>query len=303
MANPLVTPDRWTRNPVLLVANQQQPEYAQALVDAASDAVSLKCKRQFPLASYRLYLSGAGWPFSQVVLPNHPVASIDRICTRPENVLTVQNTDNVTNQFARVWTTEDPTGATAAVVLARTASAVTTAATLSAATYPTLASLAAAIVALGGGWTATVTGNFGLYPTADLRPLQGAISAMQPAALGMYFEATYGEAFDCGWGFRERMRLDADAGILYGHFPQGMSNLRIDYTAGYTVIPNDVQEAVVRVAQIAWQTMLRNTSLTSERMGPYAKTFSTVIPSAIDDPMVRGWLAPYVSHSNLIAVR
>ena len=76
-----------------------------------------------------------------MILPNHPVLSLDRVCTRAVPALTIINADPVTNQMARVSTTADPTGATATVVLTAIASAVTSTFAVSAATYPTLAAM------------------------------------------------------------------------------------------------------------------------------------------------------------------
>jgi hypothetical protein len=101
---------------------------------------------------------------------------------------------------------------------------------------------------------------------------------------------------------QEPWRLDADAGILYGWFPQGQQNIRVDYTAGYATCPPPIQEAVVRVMQIMWQTINRNSNVRMSKMGPFQQNFTDTIPLAIQDPQVTKLLGPYVSYSNLNAV-
>ena len=287
MTAPLVTLDRWVRNPALATANGAQPEYAAALVAAASDAVERYCHRRFGLASYREYLSGAGWP---LILPNTPVASLDRVCTRAVPVLSVTAAASA-GQLARVGTTVDADGSTAGVTLSLTTAGVL-ASTL--ATGLTLAAVAAAIGATAG-WAATVTPGYEQYPTAELRPLQGPVPALGRAArLWTWVDEPTGDF---------EYRLDAEAGLVFGRFPAGESNLRVDYTAGYASVPEPVQEAVIRLAQLAWQAANTNGTVTAEKLGPFSTTYSLDVPGTMTDPQVRGWLAPFVSHSNLIAVR
>ena len=294
----LVPTARWTANPVLAAANAANPTYAAALVAAASDAVERYCHRRFAMASHREYLSGPSWPGNELILPDTPVASLDRICTRAVPVLSVTNT---TAQLARVGTTIAPDGSTAAVLLTSTTAGVTTTATV---TGLTLTDLATAVNATAG-WAATVVPAYELWPTAEMRPLQGAVPAIGRAArLDAWVEGSaYADGFGCWDVCGERWRLDAEAGIIYGRFPRGESNVRIDYTAGYATVPAPVQEAVVRLAQIAWLSASRDPNLTSEKLGPYGATYATTVPGAITDAQVRGWLAPFVSHSNLIVLR
>ncbi len=290
MNAPLVTLDRWVRNPALAKANAAQPEYAAALVAAASDTVERYCHRRFGLASYREYLSGAGWPGQTLILPQTPVVSVDRVCTRAVPVLTVTAAASA-GQLARVGTTVAADGSTAGVTLALTTAGVTLSTVV---TGLTLAAVASAIGATAG-WAATVTPGYEQYPAAELRPLQGPVPALGRAAvLAAYVEG------DAPSG--EHTRLDAEAGILYGRFPAGESNLRVDYTAGYAAVPEPVQEAVVRFAQLAWQAANRNPNLYQERLGPYSATYTLDLPATMD-VQVRAWLGPFVSHSNLIAVR
>src|SRR5690606_40925956 len=106
--------------------------------------------------------------------------------------------------------------------------------TLAFATYTTLSAIKEAIDAIGSGWAATVAGDdndYGKWPTADLKVIQGALNARSDsggAELVLYAD----ELPD--------YRLDAESGTLWGRFPQGYQNIEVRYTAGYATIPDPV---------------------------------------------------------------
>jgi hypothetical protein len=155
-----------------------QATILSSLVTAASREIIRYCSRKFGLQSYTEILTPEGGrqdrgePAS-AKLSAFPVQSVTSVLTNRSTVLTITNTDTSTNQFASVAfsATGDVeyldltyTGLT----LSRTASGVTSTSVLLFADNVTLASLAAAINALGNGWSATVQSNYGLFPSASL---------------------------------------------------------------------------------------------------------------------------------------
>lgn len=264
------------------------------LISASSIQIQKYCRRWFNSATYTEYLSGAGIPYDECVLPEFPVSAIIRVATNPVQALLVSNTNTTTNQRATVETTS--TG----INLRRWASAVETDnLNLLYADYPTLTTMAGAIAACGGGWTAQPLGGYSLYASADLRNPEGQVTAisggatlelfteelptwqtaaMNPDGTGFAYNGTY------GW------RIDTGSGRLVGYFPGGRLNVRIDYTAGFSVIPADLQQATAMQVQFLYQNLSHDFNLQSEKIGPYAKTMAEAVQIP---PAVKAIINPY----------
>lgn len=299
----LVSDSRAQQNAQLAALAASNAAYYASLVAAASKAVQKACKRDFLLTSYvgDLY-SGGIYTGDPILLRQYPVQSLDRVAT-PRPVLQVQNTDSATNQRATVATSA--TG----ITLYRVASASPTTATLLFSDAPTLAALATAINGMGAGWSATVQGSYGLYPSADLRQLQGAVTVL---GTGRILEGWVDEIpewatcwpVDGGWGqigwdgSGVGWRLDPPKGKLFGRFPRGQLNLRIDATCGFASIPDDIQEATVQYAVHLSQTGAIDQTVTSERIGDYSVAYRAQLPPI--PPQTLRLLAPYTAHDRLI---
>lgn len=297
----LITSDRAARLTQLAALNSSNPTYLASLITAASRQIEKYCHRHFPQTSYQEYFSGPAYPYDALMLKNYPVIEIDRIATCPVSVLLVQNTDNTTNQRATVATSS--TG----LNLVRVASAVKSTSTLLYSDYPTITQLAGAIAGLGNGWTTQVTNSYGSYPSADLRPLQGAATALQNGAmLELYTEdlPNWGGSFVVcdpafGWiGDGPGWRLDAESGVLVGQFPAGRQNIRVDYTAGYAEIPDDLQEACAQHVLDLYNGSITNGNLSDVRLGNYRYSIDQVNRHSFS-AKVQALLNPYIAHSNL----
>jgi hypothetical protein len=214
-----------------------------------SRAIENYCWRTFSVTSYdELY---PGNHQVELVLRNYPIVSIERVAHGPQGVLRVTNT-SATNQRATVKV--KATG----VELIRVASGVTSTSTILFADQPTLTALASAITALGNGWSASVLDAANnLRASADLRALQGAF-----AVAGTFADLKLhtSELSD--------FSVDAERGCLTrgGASPWdgGLYQWRVIYSAGYSAVPDAVQEACAQwVAQLFWQTK-RDVGLASE---------------------------------------
>ena len=216
----------------------------------------------------------------------------------------MQNVDALANQRATVETTAT------ALRLVRIASAVLSTADLLFTAYPTIATLAAAVNALGNGWSATVRGNYGNWPSADFKPLQGAVSvlnggrdlelyseAVAPLAAGPYStgEAEW-DGFECAAGWR----LDEETGEIFGRFPRGQLNIRIDYKAGFATVPQAVQEACVQLVQDLYQAALVNNTLQKSTLGASSVTLKNTSTAPQLSPKVQLLLAPYTDYAKVI---
>jgi len=288
----LIDVPRAIQNATLAALNTSNSAYLTSLICAASETVRRICKREFTLTAYSEYYSGGYYNDSPLSLRQFPVTAITRVAADPQAAILIQNISTA-NQRATVATTS--TG----IALTRVASGVTSTDNVTYTANVTLNAVATAIGNLGNGWSATVQGNFGLWPSADLKPLQGALNALNG---GQCLEI-YAEDVQClgsiagdpsynnfGW------RLDDELGVLYGVLPRGSLNIRIDYTAGYATIPQDVQEACVQIILAMYQQGLVNQAVKSERIGEYDYTLK-------DGGIPRSALAlldPFVAHDRVI---
>ncbi len=297
----LITSSRAGQNPALAQLASTAPAYLASLISAASDAIRRSCARDFTLGSYSEYQSGGIYIREPLRLRQFPVVEITRVAANPRPALLVQNVDAITNQRATVETT------TTSVRLMRVSSAVTTVNDLLFATYPTLASIASAINALANGWAATIRNGFDNWPSADFKPLQGAATALNGGRdLELYTESlqpfvawplsdSENQLIAAGW------RLDDETGELYGRFPRGQLNIRIDYRAGFDTIPQAVQEACVQLVQDLYQAGLVNNTLKKATLGSSTVEMKDQTSAPTMSAKVQLLLAPYVDHSKRIS--
>lgn len=297
----LITPSRTAQNPALAQLATTGPAYLASLISAASDAIRRACGRDFCLTSYSEYYNGGIYVREPLRLRQFPVVEITRVAAGPRRAMRVQNVDLLTNQRATVETTLN------GVRLVRVASAAVTTTDLAYASYPTLASIASAINALGAGWVATTSSGFDKWPSADLKPLQGAVSAIPggcdlelytesiPPSSSLPFADPLSEAaFSSGW------RLDDETGEIYARFPRGQLNIRIDYRAGFAAVPQPVQEACVQLVQDLYQAGLVNNSLKKATLGSSSVELKNTSGAAQMSSKVKLLLSPYVDYSRVM---
>ena len=301
----LISISRAAQIPALAAVAAANPAYLGSLVSAASDAIRRRCGRDFTLSSYTEYHSGGIYILEPLRLRHFPVAELTRVAAGPRPALLARNIDAVTNQRATIETT------TTGLRLVRVASAVLSTTDLLFATYPTVGAMAAAINALGNGWTAIARDGFANFPSADFKPLQGAVGVLacgrdleihvetvQPfsacAALEGEPALADGSSGGAGW------RLDEETGEVYGRFPRGQLNIRVDYRAGFASVPQAVQEACAQLAQDLYQAGLVNNTLKKATLGPSSVELKSSAGASLLSPKVRLLLAPYVDYAKLM---
>ena len=271
MAN-LITRARALYNLNNLAATAAENTTLDALIAAVSAGIERWCRRNFVSTQYDEVYDGID--AAELVLQHFPIISIERVACDPTPVLLVQNT-SASNQRATVQVTS--TG----VTLTRVASGVNSSNSLTFAGNVTLTALAAAVNALGNGWSASLASSaFAERAAADLRALQGAFAA-KDAAAELRIHLQEAGAYDS----------DAAHGLLIrgGGWRGSRQFWRIIYTAGYASVPEDVQEACAQwVAMLFWQTK-RDPGLAHETVtGSVARTPHWQMPLS-----VRLLLEPY----------
>jgi hypothetical protein len=289
-----------------------QQQILPVLITAASREIARFCARVFALTTYDEIVSIVGGRQERgepatARLSGFPVASVSRCNTGRSTVLSIANTDRSTNQFATAAfaTTGDVEYLDLVVtglVLSRTAGGVTTPATLSYSDYATVAALAAAINALGGGWSATVasgTPSPGLYAPAELVGAREPKNAFSPGVgLDVFTTPASGYDIDRPAGI---MRCYGDpggwAGVLgdpsfgssadgfggYGGGPaRGDAQYRVTYQAGFAVIPESIQLVCAEVVQLMFGRLATDSALKSETADRYSWTARDAVANLSD---------------------
>lgn len=302
----LISTDRAVQNTALAALQSSSPDYLASLITAASDMIRRRCNRDFVQSAYSEYYSGGVYLNAPIRLRQFPVLEITRVASNPQPALRVMNFDSATNQRATVETTS--TGLT----LFRVASGVPTSVSLADGTYATIGALAAAINILGAGWSATVqpqaiTGDFSKWASADFKPLQGAVSVLVGGAcLEVYSEdlaamtSCAGDDGDDCAGRASGWRLDEETGELFGRFPRGRLNIRVDYSAGFVTVPQPIQEAAVQLVQDLYQASLVNNTLKKATLGASSVELKSETASSQMSGKVQALIAPYIDHSKMI---
>jgi hypothetical protein len=305
----LIDIERAKRN-IQAVTDTSHDALLGVLVAAYSDAIQKWCRRDFSLRSYDELYNGSG--DRRLLLRQYPLQSVESVRYRPVTVLKVQNTNTLTYQQARVSVTS--TGLT----LVKVASGVKSTDTVGYAANPTLNALAAAVNALGSGWTAQIvgdsgqavgaSGDYGLWPSQDLwvppsygdaLTSQGALNARGAfAELKMHTYELQGYQWDVrGWLLRAIPYTDPE--LLHPEdliFPVGVNNFRVQYTAGYQVVPDAVQEACAVWVAFAYQQTTRDPLLLHQLTA--SGTASGWNPAPADPPpQVQALLKPYRRHT------
>lgn len=257
-----------------------QSTHLQSALDGASKLIRRWCgDREFNRATfdeeYQVAVDGT------VLLRQIPVNLVSRVSVATEEAIEITNSSS-SNQRAsvRFATTGDvETGlVSTGLVLSRTASGVTSESTLLFATYTTITALAAAINALGNGWSATVVTGLGEWATAEL--VRGpARSALSGARFSVWSEDADGVA------------IDPHAGVLV--FGSAGGTVRVVYDAGFETVPVSVQQACVMTAWDVLQNIGRDQRLGSETVGDYGYVLNTAFADRGLLKSVQGMLAPY----------
>ena len=95
--------------------------------------------------------------------------------------------------------------------------------------------------------------------------------------------------------------MDAETGELFGYWPRGRLNIRVDYSAGFATVPDPVQEACVQLAADLYSQSQVSGAVQHARLG------SAGLHAQHDEqdarpqsPKIFGLIAPYVAHDKVI---
>lgn len=249
------------------VLDYQDDALLEAIINRVSDLIETLADRKFKSRSYREWCAtNNGEP---IVLDQYPVTAVKRLSTGSKSAMTVKATTS-TDLRATVEIQDDQ------IILSRYDSAGSeTSTALTFATYPTVTLLAAQIN-LTTGWSATVNSN---TLTLDLNRMGG------QDALSRDVTVTYPDT-SC-----RDYRVDEGRGLIYFvSQPDGFGprwdietigtvarplehmNVLVEYTAGYTTIPDDLEHLALEFVKMAYHARRHDSSLASESLGDYSKS-------------------------------
>jgi hypothetical protein len=287
-----------------------QLAYLPRVITAASDAVRRSCgDRDFDLRQYdRIFALGLD---GGVSLPQIPVQKVSRVAAGRAPALTIVNTDRSTNQRATVefeCSGDESVGITyTGILLARKASGVTATAPLEFASYPTIAALAAAVNALGGGWSATTAAGFEAWGTDELIAQD---DTAQDTFSGATLDVWANDLQGCKVAKRTG-ELDVSSGRVLGvdgprwgpgwevfelDEREAYSKVRVVYTAGFATIPAPVQQAVAMTAAAMFSALMTDPRLASSSDGDFSYDVAVELAAFGVPPAAASFLWPYVIH-------
>lgn len=253
-------------------------------------------------------------PRGKLILPDFPIIDVIRVSTTPRPVITITNADTATNQRAtarmiRTGDGFDTDFAGTGVQLDRISRGVPTSNQVLFANLPgqTLTDLMNAVLALGGGWTATITPDYELWGVSELWSGQGAQGALSRGAdfLAWTLDAPFRRDDAAGmllidssdddpfrstrWG--PLMDLEFGDDDIRGEY-QGV---RVNWTGGYAALPDDLADATVEVVKAMLERKRTSTTIAREKIEEW-DVWTREVLHAIPQP-AREVLAYYRDHA------
>lgn len=227
------------------------------LIDRATSAIESYCDRKFKSRSYRLErYDGDGTEL--LFLRQKPIVGINSISLGSRTVLTVNCTDA---DAVHASVDVDSDGVTLNQING-TGNGVSN---LTFSSYATISAMGAKIDSYTG-WDVTVETTYNNYRASDLLDLYGAYCLND--SLYMQIPDTPIQDFTV---YKEG---GLQMGIIHRNagWTSGTMNVIITYTAGYTTIPYDVEQACIQLAGALYNMGKRDLSLKHEKLGDYEYT-------------------------------
>ena len=259
-------------------------------IDHASAKIERWIGRQIKLRNYSEWYGGND--VRSVRVKQYPINNVVGVYTGLAAALTIASTVSSDVRLT-VSINTDPLGTVAngvlapCAVLTRTTTAgTTTTDTLLFSTYPTTTSLVAAINAITG-YSATVSTAM---RCAQLHPRAGGDIKMATVMLtGVDVSSEF--VYDSYLGI-VTIRQDAFPTMAShsARYPSALQSTLIEYSAGYTTVPDDIHQACLVIAGTMYLSRKSDTSLQSESLGDYSYSMASADSSrAMMEDMLGSW--------------
>ena len=262
----------------------------EGYIDHATAKIERWIGRQILVRNYFEWYGGND--VRSVRVKQYPINNVVGVYTGLAAALTISSTVSSDIRLT-VSINTDPLGTVAngvlapGAVLTRTDSAgTTTTNTLTFATNPDTTSLVAAINAITG-YSASVSTAM---RCAQLHPRAGGDIKMATVMLtGVNVSSEF--VYDSYLGI-VTIRQDAFPTMAShsARFPSGLQSTLIEYSAGYTAVPDDIHQACMVIAGTMYLSRKSDTSLQSESLGDYSYSMASADSSrAMMEDMLGSW--------------
>ena len=259
-------------------------------IDHASAKIERWIGRQIKLRNYSEWYGGND--VRSVRVKQYPINNVVGVYTGLAAAMTIASTVSSDVRLT-VSINTDPLGTVAngvlapCAVLTRTTTAgTTTTDTLLFSTYPTTTLLVAAINAITG-YSASVSTAM---RCAQLHPRAGGDIKMATVMLtGVDVSSEF--VYDSYLGI-VTIRQDAFPTMAShsARYPSALQSTLIEYSAGYTTVPDDIHQACLVIAGTMYLSRKSDTSLQSESLGDYSYSMASADSSrAMMEDMLGSW--------------
>ena len=259
-------------------------------IDHASAKIERWIGRQIKLRNYSEWYGGND--VRSVRVKQYPINNVVGVYTGLAAAITIASTVSSDVRLT-VSINTDPLGTVAngvlapCAVLTRTTTAgTTTTDTLLFSTYPDTTSLVAAINAITG-YSASVSTAM---RCAQLHPRAGGDIKMATVMLtGVDVSSEF--VYDSYLGI-VTIRQDAFPTMAShsARYPSALQSTLIEYSAGYTTVPDDIHQACLVIAGTMYLSRKSDTSLQSESLGDYSYSMASADSSrAMMEDMLGSW--------------
>jgi hypothetical protein len=258
-------------------------------IDHATAKIERWIGRQIKLRNYFEWYGGND--VRSVRVKQYPINNVVGVYTGLAAAITISSTV-ASDIRLTISINTDPLGTVAngalapCAVLTRTTSAgTTTTSTLLFSTYPDTTSLVAAINAITG-YSASVSTAM---RCAQLHPRAGGDIKMATVVLtGVDVSSEF--VYDSYLGI---VTIRQDAFPMASHnarYPSALQSTLIEYSAGYTTVPDDIHQACLVIAGTMYLSRKSDTSLQSESLGDYSYSMASADSSrAMMEDMLGSW--------------
>jgi len=234
--------------------NNDSDDILKRLVNRASDAIETYCGRHFKERTYLLErYTGDGT--AELLLNQWPVATVERVAVGTLSALKITNSDSAAYSAVAQATTTliklEIHGGTNDGTQERLFTASTS------------MSAMATQISTYTSWTgATVSGDFDNHDTTELIPT-GARETLN-TSIDLLVPDKRLTDYD----------VNLDAGTIHRAFgwSQAWDNIFVNYTAGYLVIPDDLEQVAIEVTAEFFHKRKTQSGLKSEKIGTYSYT-------------------------------
>jgi len=232
--------------------------------DSVEDFVKYYCRRIFDSTTYsKEKYDGTG--YNILHLKNYPVTALTRVAIGTSDVIRITNTSKYTRASVSVTST--------GIILSKDGSDDST---ILFANYATISLVVAAINAIGSGWSAEVTSStYNSFASSELITKFG-LNCIQNNYVNLKIPYE---------GAEDYFDVDENYGIVINNsrsFPKGKQNIFVDYTAGYSTMPDDLQLAVKILVKFWYQRWSEETFGTETfSLGDSSAKIEKILPSDV----------------------